>query len=90
MKQLTKSDLINIETFKGLLKMLDNDIKDVKQSTLIPQLKASKVFLLTIQRSNLISNAASNYPQINWIDEVVGLRNGVINREMKFNNIVNL
>ena len=31
MKNLTKSDLINIEAFKQLIKCVSNDIKDVKR-----------------------------------------------------------
>lgn len=72
MKNLTKSDLINIDTFKGLLKMLSNDIKEAKGSNAAPEVKAQNVFKLSVQRSQLINNAASNYPQINWIDETIG------------------
>ena len=72
MKNLTKSDLINIEAFKGLLNMLANDIKQAKGDKPPPEVKARLVFKLSIQRSQLMNNAASNYPQINWIDFATG------------------
>jgi hypothetical protein len=43
MKNLTKSDLINIEALKGVLRMLSNDIKDVKNSNTAPSEKANKI-----------------------------------------------
>lgn len=65
------SDLINIETFKQLLKMLSNDIKDAKQNNTPPNEKAKIVFSLSIQRADLLQNAQKNYPQINWIDKTL-------------------
>lgn len=94
MKPLTKSDLINIESLKGVLKMINNDIKDLKTSPTAPSEKTSKLITLHRQRAQIVSQGNSKYPHINWLDEAVGPDNG-FNRslidtarmkiEMKFN-----
>ena len=94
MKNLTKSDLINIEAFKQLIKCVSNDIKDVKTSNAAPSEKANKIIQLYRQRIQLISQASDKYSHINWLDEAIGEDKG-FNRslidtarmkiEMKFN-----
>lgn len=76
MKNLTKSDLINIEAFKQLIKCVSNDIKDVKEGTSAPSEKADQVFKLTRQRVQLINQATGKYPHIDWIKEAIGIENG--------------
>ena len=76
MKNLTKSDLINIEAFKQLIKCVSNDIKDVKASNTAPSEKANKIMQLYRQRIQLISQASEKYKHINWIDEAIGEDNG--------------
>ncbi len=76
MKPLTNSDQINIDTFKGLLNMLSNDIKDAKQGNTPQNVKADLVFKLSKQRANLLQNAKDNYPHINWITETLGEETG--------------
>ena len=71
MKHLTKSDLINIEAFKGLINMVSNDIKEVKQGTAEPSEKANKIIQLYRQRINLIIQASDKYGHINWLDETL-------------------
>ena len=46
MKNLTKSDMINIEAFKSLIQLIVNDIKEVKAKADIPANKAEKIFSL--------------------------------------------
>jgi hypothetical protein len=77
MKPLTKSDLANIEAYKQLLTMLNNDIETAKNSMNTPQEKAHLVFNLSQQRSNLIQNARKNYPDINWVREAINLNSDV-------------
>jgi hypothetical protein len=77
MKPLTKSDLANIEAYKQLLTMLNNDIENAKNSMNTPQEKAHLVFLLSQQRSDLIQNARKNYPDINWVREAINLNSDV-------------
>lgn len=72
MKNLTKSDLINIEAFKGLIQMVSNDIKDVKASTAAPSEKANKIMKLYRQRIQLINQANDKYSHINWLEESIG------------------
>jgi len=72
MKNLTKSDLINIEALKGALKMLSNDIKDIKSDKAAASEKANKIMQLYRQRIQLISQASEKYKHINWIDEAIG------------------
>jgi len=72
MKNLTKSDLINIEALKGALKMLSNDIKDIKAGKAATSEKANKIMQLYRQRIQLISQASEKYKHINWIDEAIG------------------
>lgn len=76
MKPSTKSDLINIESLKGVLKMINNDIKDVKGSASAPSEKASKLMTLHRQRAQIINQGNSKYPHINWLDEAIGPDNG--------------
>lgn len=76
MKNLTKSDLINIEAFKQLIKCVSNDIKDVKEGAAAPSEKANQVFKLTRQRVQLINQATGKYPHIDWIKEAIGIENG--------------
>lgn len=75
MKNLTKSDLINIEAFKQLLKCVSNDIKDVKQGTAAASEKANLIMKLYRQRIQLISQASEKYSHINWLDEAIGTDN---------------
>ena len=77
MKPLNKSDLANIEAYKQLLNMFNNDIEDAKNSMNTPQEKAHLVFLLSQQRSDLIQNARKNYPDINWVREAINLNSDV-------------
>lgn len=72
MKDLTKSDLINIETFKSLIKLTNNEIKDAKHRNATNSEKANEVFNLHTQKAHLIQNATKNYPHINWIEESEG------------------
>ncbi len=76
MKNLTKSDLINIEAFKQLLKCVSNDIKDVKRGTAAASEKANQIMKLYRQRIQLINQAADKYPHINWLDESIGQETG--------------
>jgi hypothetical protein len=94
MKHLTKSDLLNIEAFKGLINMVSNDIKEVKLSTAAPSEKANKIMQLYRQRIQLISQATEKYSHINWLDEAIGTDNSFdrslkdtarIKIDMKFN-----
>jgi len=94
MKNLTKSDLINIEAFKQLIKCVSNDIKDVKASNTAPSEKANKIMQLYRQRIQLISQASEKYKHINWLDEAIGQETSFkrslkdtarIKVEMKFN-----
>ena len=82
MKNLTKSDLINIEAFKQLIKCVSNDIKDVKLSNAAPSEKANKIMQLYRQRIQLISQASEKYSHINWLDEAIGPDNS-FDRTMK-------
>jgi len=77
MEPLSKSDLANIEAYKQLLNMFNNDIEDAKNSMNTPHEKAHLVFLLSQQRSNLIQNAKKNYPLINWVQETIKLNKDV-------------
>ena len=72
MKNLTKSDLINIEALKAVLKMVSNDIKEVKDNTTAPCDKVKEIFKLYRQRTQLINQATEKYPHINWYDEAMG------------------
>ena len=94
MKHLTKSDLLNIEAFKGLINMVSNDIKEVKQGIATPSDKANKIMQLYRQRVQLINQANEKYSHINWLDEAIGTDNSFdrtlkdtarIKIEMKFN-----
>lgn len=67
MKPLTKSDLANIEAYKELLNMLNNDIEQAKTGLNTQQEKAHLVFNLSRQRSELIATARKHYPAINWV-----------------------
>lgn len=77
MKPLNKSDLANIEAYRELLNMLNNDIEQAKTGLNTPQEKAHLIFLLSQQRSDLIQNAKKNYPNINWIQETIKLNKDV-------------
>ena len=77
MKPLNKSDLANIEAYKQLLNMLNNDIEQAKTGLNTPQEKAHLIFLLSQQRSDLIQNAKKNYPNVNWIQETIKLNKDV-------------
>jgi hypothetical protein len=77
MKPLTKSGLANIEAYKQLLNMLNNDIETAKNSMNTPQEKAHLVFNLSQQRSDLIQNAKKNYPAINWVLEAINSKSDV-------------
>jgi hypothetical protein len=72
MKNLTKSDLVNIEALKAVLIMLSNDIKDVKAKVDIPANKAENIFALYRQKAQLINSAADKYPHINWLNVALG------------------
>ena len=94
MKNITKSDLINIEAFKQLIKCVSNDIKDVKNSKAPASEKANKIMQLYRQRIQLISQATEKYSHINWLDEAIGTDNSFdrslkdtarIKIDMKFN-----
>lgn len=74
MENYNKSDLLNIETYKQLLKTLNNDIEDVKNSYNTPQEKAHLIFVLSQQRGDLIANAKKNYPRINWVEIAIQLK----------------
>jgi len=76
MKQLTKSDLINIDAFKALLRLVSNDIKDVKNSSSADSDKAKQIFKLYRQRMQSINQAGEKYPQINRYNEALGLETG--------------
>lgn len=75
MKNLTKSDLINIEALKSSLKMINNDIKDVKQGNKTPGEKMKYLMVLHRQRAQLITTGNKNYSHINWINEAIGIEN---------------
>jgi len=77
MKPLNKSDLANIEAYKQLLNMFNNDIEDAKNSMNTTHEKAHLVFLLSQQRSDLIQNAKKNYPDINWVREAINLNGDI-------------
>lgn len=77
MKPLTKSDITNIEAYKELLNMLNNDIEQAKIGLNTPQEKAHLVFNLSRQRSDLIAMAKKNYPLINWVQETIKLNKDV-------------
>jgi hypothetical protein len=77
MKPLTKSDLANIEAYKQLLTMLNNDIENAKTGLNTPQEKAHLVFNLSQQRSDLIQSAKKNYPAINWVLEAINSKSDV-------------
>ena len=77
MKPLNKSDLANIEAYKQLLNMLNNDIEQAKTGLNLPHEKAHLIFLLSQQRSDLIQNAKKNYPNVNWIQETIKLNKDV-------------
>lgn len=72
MKHLTKSDLINIEAFKQLIKCVSNDIKDVKASKAAPSDKAKQLMTVYRHRAQLINQGNSKYPHVKWIDEAIG------------------
>lgn len=72
MKNITKSDLINIEALKGALKMLSNDIKDIKSGKAAASEKAKQLMAVYRHRAQLINQGNSKYPHINWIDEAIG------------------
>ena len=72
MKQLTNSDLININALKTVLKMISNDIKDVKASNSAPSEKAKQIFNLYTHKGRLLNQATEHYPHINWINETLG------------------
>jgi len=72
MKNLTKSDMINIEAFKSLIQLIVNDIKEVKAKADIPANKAEKIFALYRQKAQLINSAADKYPHINWLNVALG------------------
>lgn len=68
MKELTHSDQINIETYKQLIKSLNNDLEDVKKGTATQSQKIIMIFKLSQQRADLILNAKLNYPDIKWTE----------------------
>lgn len=68
MKELTKSDQINIDTFKQLIKCLGNDLEDVKKGTATISQKTIMIFRISQQRADLIQNAKLNYPHIKWTE----------------------
>ena len=72
MKNLTKSDLINIEALKGALKMLSNDIKDIKAGKAAASDKAKQLMTVYRHRAQLINQGNSKYPHVKWIDEAIG------------------
>jgi len=72
MKNYTKSDQINIEAFKSLIKLVNNDIMDVKCISSANSERAKQIFKLYQQKSNLIENAKSHYPEIDWLTIAVG------------------
>lgn len=88
MINLTHSDILNIEVYKGLIKTINNDIQDVKNSNGDPHYKAKIIFKLTQDRSNLIQNARKNYPQINWVSEAIQLNKKRVDKETLFKNII--
>lgn len=77
MKPLTKSDLANIEAYKQLLNMFNNDIEEAKTGLNLPHEKAHLVFNLSKQRSDLIATAKKNYPSINWVQETIKLNKDI-------------
>jgi hypothetical protein len=77
MKPLTKSDLVNIDAFKALLRLVSNDIKDVKASSAAPNEKAKQIFKLYRDKGRLLNQATEKYPQINWLNEALGPETGL-------------
>ena len=70
-KDNTYSDQVNIEALKAVLKMINNDIKDVKKDErTTKEEKIHLIMVLSRQRANIVQTSAERYPQINWIDEV--------------------
>ena len=73
MKNYTKSDQVNIEAFKSLIKLVNNDILAVKcDSSSANSERAKRIFELYRQKSALIANAKKHYPDIDWITIAVG------------------
>lgn len=72
MKNYTKSDQVNIEAFKALIKLVNNDIREVKEGSSAPCERAKQIFKLYQRKSNLIENAKQQYPEIDWITIAVG------------------
>lgn len=71
MKNLSHSDLINIDAFKSILRMITNDIEDLKTSKLPIEERNNMLFELSNTRSNVIKNARKSYPDINWVTEII-------------------
>ena len=88
MKPLSKSDLANIQAYRELLNMLNNDIEQAKTGLNTPQEKAHLVFNLSRQRSDLIATAKKNYPAINWVQETIKLNKDI--KKIKQNVIFKL
>ena len=77
MNLYSKSDLANIQAYRELLNMLNNDIEQAKTGLNTPQEKAHLVFNLSRQRSDLIAMAKKNYPEINWVQETIKLNKDI-------------
>ena len=88
MNLYSKSDLANIEAYKQILNMLNNDIEQAKTGLNTPQEKAHLVFNLSRQRSDLIATAKKNYPLINWVQETIKLNKDI--KKIKQNVIFKL
>ena len=88
MNLYSKSDLANIQAYRELLNMLNNDIEQVKTGLNTPQEKAHLVFNLSRQRSDLIAMAKKNYPAINWVQETIKLNKDI--KKIKDKVIFNL
>lgn len=73
MKNYTKSDQVNIEAFKSLIKLVNNDILVVKcDSSTAASERAKRIFELYRQKSALIANAKKHYHEIDWITIAIG------------------
>ncbi len=87
MKDLTKSDLINIEAYKAIIKMISNDIRDIVKGTSATSEKIKMIFELSQKRADILHTACINYPHIYWIYETIP--SGNINN-IKINILSNL
>ncbi len=82
MKNYTKSDQINIEAFKSLIKLVNNDIMDVKCSSAANSERAKQIFELYRQKSAIIASAKKHYPDIDWLTLAIGRGPGHDKRQL--------